>query len=111
MQQQGQRILFISIHTLTWRVTCVNTPISSHYRHFNPHPHVEGDLLSIRFPWFLAHFNPHPHVEGDRGGYPKVKHYSKISIHTLTWRVTGHFLPRVLQACDFNPHPHVEGDP
>ena len=56
---------WISIHTLTWRVTCPDSVLLFACEDFNPHPHVEGDDFLRRFPWLLNHFNPHPHVEGD----------------------------------------------
>ena len=56
----------ISIHTLTWRVTCQQVGVMV----------VADD------------FNPHPHVEGDAGSAFTAPSAAAISIHTLTWRVT-----------------------
>ena len=54
---------------------------------FNPHPHVEGDILILLRFLSLCNFNPHPRVEGD-------------------------FLCRMAELLRFyfNPHPRVEGD-
>ena len=35
----------ISIHTLTWRVTHIDSLLRRDRRNFNPHPHVEGDRI------------------------------------------------------------------
>ena len=62
----GRRnIINISIHTLTWRVTPRKNADIMQTFHFNPHPHVEGDVLPEQPMSEDDHFNPHPHVEGD----------------------------------------------
>ena len=55
----------ISIHTLTWRVTCAGSSSVGIFINFNPHPHVEGDLCCVFTLITRCDFNPHPHVEGD----------------------------------------------
>ena len=77
----------ISIHTLTWRVTKYKITHIDKKSDFNPHPHVEGDGNSGAGVSGVCNFNPHPHVEGDLI-------FSLINIFSSY----------------FNPHPHVEGD-
>ncbi len=43
---------------------------------FNPHPHVEGDILSFPTVLLSKYFNPHPHVEGD---VPTTNSFAKIA--------------------------------
>ena len=58
----------ISIHTLTQRVTRHPGIQLGRLRHFNPHPHAEGDG-DDGAPYHELHdFNPHPHAEGDKAG-------------------------------------------
>ena len=61
-------VQIISIHTLTRRVTFAFFYNWGRFRHFNPHPHTEGDLKLNRL---MAE--------------------TYISIHTLTRRVTDKY--------------------
>ena len=58
---------------------------------FNPHPRVEGDALRNSECNFGLCFNPHPRVEGDSAWCQRLS-LTVVSIHTLAWRVTVHFL-------------------
>ena len=78
-------MMYISIHTLTLRVTPARHSGYGSVQDFNPHPHTEGDG-TYTFTYFCAtYFNPHPHTEGDSS------------------------LP-FTSSSNFNPHPHTEGD-
>ena len=56
---------YISIHTLTKRVTLENPERSGARKYFNPHSHKESDLRTLGLPRWLLHFNPHSHKESD----------------------------------------------
>ena len=77
---------------------------------FNPHPHVEGDVLWKQKLKDGYGFQSTP----SRGGWPHDitlgEFGNDISIHTLTWRVTAGLFWLMVGSANFNPHPHVEGD-
>ena len=78
----------VSIHTLTRRVTFCIQGIDPKKDGFNPHPHAEGDSSASRPKNYSPSFNPHPHAEGDLGCHIIVLVTNRVSIHTLTRRVT-----------------------
>ena len=72
----GSVSLFVSIHSLTQRETGQVILCFSARSSFNPLPHAEGDIQTMR-GWTLSRrFNPLPHAEGDHyGEYSPVWRY------------------------------------
>ena len=55
-------------------------------------------------------FNPHPHMEDDDEPSLTQQQFKDISIHILTWRMTGSGHDTAGRHNNFNPHPHMEDD-
>ena len=81
-------LLFISIHTLTLRVTSIVRSKVYFTYYFNPHPHTEGDNA---YGVVVTHVNAFQSTPS-HWGWPENCHFigklPAISIHTLTLRVT-----------------------
>ena len=62
MYDAMSQVTAISIHTLTRRVTAYYGPCELRRIDFNPHPRVEGDVMSSSLSRASTDFNPHPHA-------------------------------------------------
>ena len=79
---------FISIHSLTRRLTRCWLRIDLYIWHFNSQPHKEADRRKGFLPKTRSNFNSQPHKEADFFN-PYLRGGKKISIHSLTRRLTG----------------------
>ena len=78
--------------------------------YFNSQPHEEADGRKCCASTMNTHFNSQPHEEADNSQSCTPFSCGSISTHSLTRRLTVHYLNLILVVSHFNSQPHEEAD-